>query len=1225
VLAFLVQSIALNVTVQAQYTGPPLESLAVNFRALGIEDGLSQGMVNAIAQDPYGFLWFGTKDGLDRYDGYGFTVFRHDPTDSTSIRDGFIFSLRVDGQGRLWVGTSTGVDLFDARTETFAHVALEAPSGQGGAVTHIAEDMNGDLWLGRTQGLVKLAFTGEKVTGKIPAFIAHWYGGGGRATVSSDPWGALWGDTGNAKGVRITPRRGGADLLEPVHLAGATPSDTLPELREMVVVCDSARHRIYGIHQGGVVDLDPAASRAKMLRQLPRELGTLTNSSALLDAKGTIWIPAYSGLYCYNTVTGGLVRVLPADPKLAPLGINVKSAFLDRGGVLWIGTAGYGILKYDPRIERFNTWHDGSIRSIQNGADGTMLITLYDNFLSVFDPRQRKYTRQVRTADQLRPDLRKLLPYSSSDMAVQAPDGAIWFSLSDGYMVRHDPVSGAVDPIQPRLPSGGVDGGFMFPLLLGANGQLWCGGDSALWRTDLRTRERTSFRWPIPSVDDPYAFTTAIHEGPDGILWVGTMRGLLRLDPHTGGWKRFTHDAEDEGSLAVNMVFSIAADPQEPANVLWIGTNGGGLNRFDARTGKVKRYTAKDGLPNEVVYGVLADDDGDLWMSTNKGISRFDPRTSTPDEPGRGRFRNFGVGDGLQSDEFNRHAYCKDGQGRLWFGGVSGFNYFDPKDLAEDTTPVTVRITGVKLMNKPVAFGEEGSPLAQPVYLEDGMTIPYSSNMVTFSFASMEFASPELHEYRYKLVGFDPDWIDAGNDNAAVYTNLDPGSYTFRVASRNRDGIWDAHGTSFQLLVRPPWYRTWWSYILCGLVVIGGTWLYVRRLRKQREVLERTVEARTQELRRAKDRSDELLNNILPSGLSAQLKRKGHIEARHYDQVTVLFSDIKEFTRVSEHLSPAELVDELNVCFNAFDRIMEKYGIEKIKTIGDAYVAAGGVPDPSGGTPIAVVHAGLEMQRIVAERRAEREAQGRPAFAMRVGIHSGPVVAGIVGRRKFQYDIWGDTVDTARRMESNSPVGDVTISRSTFELLQHDPDLSFETRGKVGIKSNAEMEMFVVRLRTSEEQRPAGPIARSGRETSSERETTVDPVALKGLHILIAEDNEFNAMVAQGQLEDWVPGVKILHAVNGVKAVEAVRADRFDVVLMDIQMPEMNGYDATRAIRSLPGDKSRIPIIAMSANVMKAEIDRCTEAGMNAFVPKPYKREELMAAIASVINRRTKQ
>ncbi|MEZ4740188.1 MAG: adenylate/guanylate cyclase domain-containing protein [Flavobacteriales bacterium] len=371
---------------------------------------------------------------------------------------------------------------------------------------------------------------------------------------------------------------------------------------------------------------------------------------------------------------------------------------------------------------------------------------------------------------------------------------------------------------------------------------------------------------------------------------------------------------------------------------------------------------------------------------------------------------------------------------------------------------------------------------------------------------------------------------------------------------------------------------------------------------------------------REKDRSDELLRNILPTEVAAELKTLGRTKAKHYKKVTVLFSDIEDFSEVGEQFSPSELVEELNVCFKAFDRIMEKYGVEKIKTIGDSYMAAGGVPDVESGRPIEVVRAGLEMQAIMEERRIERVALGRPPFHMRVGINTGPVVAGIVGLKKFQYDIWGDTVNIASRMESSGVIGRVNISAATYAEVKDAEDLEFTPRGMVEVKGKGFLEMYFVSLRTGAPKLDTSLLSdeKWGAINSNGQDLVGRTTELKGLRILLAEDNEFNVIVAQGELEDAIPGVMVDVAPNGAVAVQMVQQKAYDLVLMDIQMPVMNGYEATRAMRALSG-RARIPIVALTANTMQAERDRCREAGMDGFIPKPFKRKELLNALREVL------
>jgi class 3 adenylate cyclase/ligand-binding sensor domain-containing protein/CheY-like chemotaxis protein len=1212
-----VRSIAHAQATPAQIT---VDTLALPFSQLTINEGLSQGMVSTIAQDHHGFMWFGTKDGLNRYDGYRFTVFRHDAADTTSVRESTITGLHCDRHGRLWVGTATGLDLFNERTERFVHVPIQGPNGDWGSVVHIVLDDNGDLWVSTTSALVKLTFATPFTDFDLPAFTATWYGQG-YASVCRTRDGQLWGNF-NEHTFRIRPRHGALDEVDTIGRIDYSPDKI--QFGALTVVEDTLRDAVYGIYQNGIVQVDRRTGAIDYLLQDKNELNWLQALNPVVDRNGLLWFSTFRGLYRFDPQQRRLALIRAIDPDLRETMSSLKWASFDRSGTLWVGSSGYGLVKYDPRNERFNNWPGPSVRALAIAQDDHVLASYYDTYLTKLDPVHRRTSLQIRGAFDRWPELKDQMGTDVADMTVQDHDGRYWSFFAYGTLLCHDPRTGRYELLRPEITPGVRDGGFHFPLYIGKDSALWCGGDKALWRVNTRTRACTPHPWPVPAVNNPYPFVTALHQGADGVVWVGTVKGLLRVDPVTQQWTSYAHDPGDSTSLSAPTVFTICPDPADGLNVLWVGTNGGGLNRLDTRTGKFKRLTARTGLPNDVVYGVLSDDLGNLWMSTNKGIARLDPRT--------GAIRSFNAGDGLQSDEFNRHAFCRDSRGWLYFGGVSGFNYFDPRALQQDSTPVAVRITGIKLINRSVEFGRPGSPLQLPVHLSEGMTIPYSANMVTFSFAAMDFAAPEQQEYRYTLEGFDADWIDAGRANSAVYTNLDPGTYTFRVRARNRDGIWDTRGTAFTLTVLPPWWRTWWFYALCGIVVIGGTLLYIRGLRRQQALLERTVAERTRELSREKDRSEELLKNILPVNVANELKMRGHAEAKHFEQVTVLFSDFKDFTRVSEQLSAAELVDELNVCFNAFDRIMEKYGVEKIKTIGDAYMAAGGVPDPSGGMPLSVVLAGLEMQQVMAERTAEREAQGKPTFAMRVGIHTGPVVAGIVGRRKFAYDIWGDTVNIASRMESTGEPGTVNISSATYERVKDETGLFFTPRGLVNAKGKGELEMYYVHARSIQDIVNAEPVKpeRSTPDAVAMDQPAVQPSTDNGhlgaprqLRILLAEDNDFNALVAIGQLENWSKGIAVTHVLNGARAVEALRTDRFDLVLMDIQMPELNGYDAAKAIRALPGVQGRIPIIAMSANVMKAEIDRCLEAGMNGFVPKPFKREELTGAIERVLNEQT--
>ncbi|MBK8226419.1 MAG: hypothetical protein IPK70_04520 [Flavobacteriales bacterium] len=1066
--------LALGVWGSALTGAAQIDTVALQFRHRSIKDGLSQGMVNWIMQDNYGFMWFATKDGLNRYDGYTFTVYRHDPSDSTTVRNSYTNVLLEDSKGRLWVGTSSGLDLFDRQREEFIHLpCLEAGAilrttrteevMSGCGCTDVQEDPAGNIWVTTNRGLTRVEVPAsgpldpERVTMRTVLPASDWT----RATI--DRAGVLRGHVRDQFAFAIDTRDK-ALRLDTIRLDRPDKYEfdgsEFPRT-DILVVEDTVHNKLYGVNPYGVTQIDPATNRSTTLREFPELRILVIPYRIALDADGRIWLPAQGGLMLrFDPADSSITRISTEASDIRPVLEFVKCSYRDRNGLIWLGTTGYGLLTYDPRVDRFNPVTGNSVRYMAPMRDGRLLLN-ESNFLTIYDPVRH---RRVFSLADLRAETVNFRLYPGTEALAPDAAGAIWFTA--GGLGRYDPERRVAEQFIPPLPSGQLapPSQTCFPFEVTGD-TLWFGAAAFHW-FDLRTREFGLAAYPIPPVNEPYNFLQAIHRDAQGILWLGTLKGLLRFDLEARAWKHFTHEPKNAETLAADILFCIAADPNEPDRYLWIGTMGGGLCRFEKSTGIVKRFTTAEGLPNNVVYGILPDDDGRLWMSTNKGIARFDPRTQA--------FRNFVSGDGLQDDEFNRNAFARLADGTLCFGGINGFNVFDPRELKEDSTAHVIRITAVKLLNRDIDFRAAGAPLSTPPYMSSGMRIPYAANMVTFEFATLEFAAPEEHRYQYMLEGFDPDWVMAGNARSAVYTNLDPGTYTFRVRGDNRDGVWDTVGTSFTLEVLPPWWKTWWFYTLCAAFVIGGVVFYIVSL-------ERTVRLRSLELEQEKERSEALLRNILPADVANELKDTGNAAARHFDRATILFAHLEGLAQASDQMSARELVQELNTCFIAFDGIVAAHGVEKIKTIGHSYLCAGGLPDPDRGSPIEVVKAALEMQDFMTARAAQRATEGKPAIGLRIGIHTGPIVAGIVGVKKFQYDIWGDAVNVASRMESTGEAGKVNISEETYALVkvaqdggngpnpqpairQHPtgPALHFTPRGRLPVKGKGEIGMYFV-------------------------------------------------------------------------------------------------------------------------------------------------------------------
>ncbi|HRH69865.1 MAG TPA: ATP-binding protein [Flavobacteriales bacterium] len=1221
------------------------DTLILPFRALTIEDGLSQGMVNAIIQDRYGFMWLATKDGLNRYDGYSFTVFRHDPEDSTTVRNNYIYALLEDKDGRLWVGTAEGLDLFDRATETFGHVRAGEQYIQG-IVQSIGQDGEGDLWVGHTHGVMKLTFTGGLGDDGLPA-CTNTNHLDRTCFVSTDRSGTIWVGQLDRAGFRVLPDHGGNDRIDTLRLdrpAGTLRIGRAPlDLTGLTVVEDTTNDRLYGLFMYGVVELDHRSTAVKTLSTLSPQFGQIRGANAAVDAQGGVWVSVFTGIHRFEPGTGRWSRVLPRDLDLRPVAQLGKCAYRDRNGLIWLGTSGYGAFTYEPRTARLNTVNSESCRKLQAMGNGHVLVSFSDGFLNEFDPRTRTWPVWIPwSAKEHHPELSAVS--HTSRWPTADGDGLFWFSHAG--ILSYDVLSDRITRY-PRDAAAAT----VFPeesyheiLVLEGDSNIWSGTAHSLCRFDRRTKTFHHVPYPRSRLGDTEQFLHALYIADDGVLWLGTATGMLSYDRRSemnARWKVFTNDPKDAATLSTDIVYTIAPDPEEH-DVLWVGTNGGGLDRFDKRTGKVRRYSTKDGLPNDVVYGILSDDAGNLWMSTNKGLSRFDPRT--------GIFRNYDASDGLQSDEFNRYAYCKLADGTLFFGGVKGFNYFQPRQLVDDTSVSPIRITGIKLINRSVDYRVAGSPLSVPAYLSAGMSILHSANMVTFEFASMEFSAPEEHRYQYKLEGFDPDWISSGHDHSAVYTNLDPGTYTFRVRGDNRDGVWDAQGTSFELVVLPPWWRTWWAYALYVLSIIGGVFTFIRirtrGLMHQKDVLERTVSERTLELSRQRDeaeaqrkraeQSEKVKEQFLANmsheirtpmnvivGMSAVLKRDEHLPAQrqYIDAITssgenllVIVNDILDLSKIEAGQLRLEKVpmDPRAIMANVVDVLRFRASEAGLDLSMDV---APDVPAKVTGDPTRLHQVLMNLVgnaikfteqgsiRIHAQSSVDLQG-GSAAVALRCSITDTGI--GIApDRLPHVFEEFTQAEEDHTRKYGGTGLG-LAISKRLVEMQGG----TISAESEVGRGSTFTFTIPYTLLSATEGE-PSWHSDTPGQVRSG--------VAFRDLRILLAEDNKMNVLVARKQLEHAIPGVHIDVATNGQEAVEMVGRNDYDLVLMDVQMPVMDGYAATRAIRLLGGDKSRIPILAMTANVMKPQVDRCLEAGMDGFVPKPFKPEQLLEAIGRVI------
>jgi two-component system sensor histidine kinase ChiS len=819
------------------------------FERISVEHGLSHSTVTCILQDSRGFMWFGTSDGLNRYDGSGFKVYRHEPQNPDSLRHNSVTALAEDPAGMLWIGTDGGgIDRLDLQKDTFTHYQHNPAVPASLADDHVNSllaDRDGVLWVGTGNGLDGL----DRTTGQ---FVHHqsnrqdpnglW--GGMIESIYQDHEGILWVGTNGSGLNRFDPTTGRFTHFQ--HNS-TDPHSLISNYLIQAIYEDQGGDLWIGTFEG-LDRLDRQTGRMVHYQHDPGDPHSLSNNSIASlyqSPSGLLWVgTSGGGLDILDPATGHAVhqRSTPRDPHSLSSNV-VLSMYEGQMGMLWIGTVGGGANRVDPLAERFalfqndpddpNSLSNNVVWSILQDRQGNLWIGTQGGGLNRLD-RETGTWRQYHNepAD----------PNSLSNNNVSAicedREGVLWIGTLGGGLNRFDQTAQRFIRI-PFDPDDrhSLGNPFVYSILEDREGMLWIATDKGvhggLHRFDRETEQFTHFK----SVSSNWV--RALYEDRSGVLWISTSSsGLNRFDPITESVDRYQHTPGDPNSLSHNSVTTIRQDHQ---GMLWLGTSGGGLNRLDPESETFVHYTTKDGLPSDVVCGILDDARGGyLWISTNNGLSRFDPRTET--------FRNFDASDGLQGNEFIARAYHKSGSGEMFFGGVNGFNAFYPDHVKDNPLVPPVVLTALRQNGEDVQ-------LHTAVEHADEVRFHWPDNSFEFEFVALSYLQPERNQYAYRLEGFDRSWNDVGNRPYGKYTNLPGGTYTLRLRGSNNDGVWNEEGSSLTITIVPPFWATWWfrGIVILALsgVAVSGYRLRVRSIQARSRELERQVEERTAELSRA--------------------------------------------------------------------------------------------------------------------------------------------------------------------------------------------------------------------------------------------------------------------------------------------------------------------------------------------------------------------------------------
>jgi diguanylate cyclase (GGDEF)-like protein len=861
------------------------------FAPAGSESGLSQGSIMSIAQDAQGFLWVGTEDGLDRFDGYDWRHYIHAHQDPGSLPNNWISSLALDRRGRLWIGTDggglawrdtqrgtfnvappgsadpddgagkiqavlptrdgrlivgtrgAGLRLFDVADRpilSFRHDPLKPESLSDDTVFSLSEDSSGQIWVGTATGLDRLDLTTGRTQhfGESLARLEQVDGGRIRVDVlSMDSRGVLW--IGMKAGLARLDTRTGA-LIALRHRDGDETS--MPAGRVTAILEDSAQ-RLWVGTVDGLVLLDRRSERCTVMRHDPADSASLPDS-------------------------------------------HVTVLFQDRTGLLWIGTKNSVVARWNPRSwsfghHRFGSADADNVTAFAADSHGTVWVGSFGAGVAAISQPAGMVTR-------LRHDSKSPLALRDDMVMALVTDerDRVWVGTMNKGIQRLDPASGhstvfasaSDDPAS--LPAPGV-----MSLLRDARGRIWVGTyGGGLARIDADTDRVVRYPFGHDDADGLAGDrATALAEDRSGLIWIGTDgSGLDVLDPATGRFAHFRHDPKKPTSLSANSIWALHVDA---TGDVWVGTRGGGLDHaqgspFGKEGLRFDNVSEGDGLPNSSIYGIESDASGDLWLSTNRGIAEFRPRDRS--------IRSFRRSHGLQGDEFNFGAHYRAADGTLYFGGANGYNAFQPERLQFDEQPPPTVLTQILKLDKPASPAPEG--------LKE-LRLEHSDSVVTFRFAALDFSGPEENRYAYRLDGFDKDWVSADSSRQATYTNLDGGDYVFRVRAANADGRWTETPIALTVRVAPPPWATWWArslYVCAFFAALGCVWLaQQRRLRREEAYgrrLQVEVAARTAELAQRNRDMEHANQQLRTASVSDSLTGLGNRRCLH-DAMTSLFNE----------------------------------------------------------------------------------------------------------------------------------------------------------------------------------------------------------------------------------------------------------------------------------------------------------------------------------------------
>ena len=1182
---------------------------------LGIEQGLSNNSVRCIYQDHNNFMWFGTYDGLSRYDGYEFKVFRSKLNDSNSLPHNYIYAINEDQQNNLWVGTGQGIGIYNSLTGNWRpafYIPLHRHTMQKISIniTYLQKDEVGNMFIG-TNGLGLIKQQKDKKAGLQIALA------GNDENISY-----------NVEGLKIDSKKRVWIFIQGIGLClyNYDLNKIIPVTKEVTAASsiETDNNNLWIGTDNGLYEYNIASG--KIIKHYLQGYGSLTSNKVatlFLDKNHNLWVGTEGGgLNIFNTLTKKFSYLLPGQEKNSLSSESVAAVYEDAENRKWIGTLKGGVDILDPGKNRFttithnplnpNSLINNFVSSFYEDEKGRLWIGTDGGGFSIWDRNKnifRNYRNNPNDASSLSSDLVSGIK--------EDHEKNIWISTFGAGLNKFDEAKGTFDRYL-CIDSTGTPANHISILYEDKEFNLWAtafGGCLYLFN-----RKRNQFQPFDPKLTNLTAFT----EDSQKNLWAGDCYySLILIDKKNKNHRFF------KIGKPVRCIFEDTKDN------FWIGTEGGGLILFNRKSGKIiKRYSQADGLCNNSVLNILEDKKGNLWLSTFNGLSKFNIETKT--------FKNYYQSDGLQSNQFLFNAALKLHSGELAFGGIKGFTLFSPDSLRLRNYIPKVIFTELKVNNQPVSAEN-----TQLVKTENNritkLKIPYDQAVLFFQFAALEYTAPEKISYAYYLQGWDKGWNYSGNLRSANYTHLSEGTYTFRVKSTNSDGTWSANETNIQIIILPPWYRTWWAYLLYAIIISSAIYLFMvykikqTRLKykiklakinaqKEREINEKKLSFFTDvshEFRTPLSLIINPLKDVLSKSENDTEKKELNTVYRNARRLLSLVDQLLLFRKADTETDKLKisLINFKNLCHEVFLCFVQQAKSKSIEYVFEC---------DNQNIYLYVDKEKIEISLFNLLSNAIKYTPEKGRIVFKIEENDNNVLVSVRDTGVGISDQEGDKLfEKFYRVGSGAGTGKSGFGIGLY-LAKHFID---HHKGEIYYESDTgKGTTFFIKLKKGKEHLCEQKVCEDIMVPSDIfHELVEDPLSVKqtdnGLEEIITGKLSLLLVDDDIQLLEYMRQIfgdkfVVYQAINGNDALALAKKNPPDIIISDISMSGMNGIELCKNIKSIPS-LSHIPVILLTGSSSKETELKSIEKGADDYITKPFEKEFLLAKVSNIVKSRS--